>query len=176
MSEDTAAAEHHHHHDDIEKVETISNTTTPWAVRLGFGIAGLILLVGAFVAWQFRDTMNGHLAQALPWIIAGAIVLGAGAIMESITTEIWLVVIAGAFALAITFLIVGRVAVYPSAGPSTFVIDRFSGDVQFCTPDGCKPLAKVATLPKPPAPVSEVAPATPEPGVQPASTAPSGHR
>lgn len=173
MSEDTAAAEHHHHHEDIEKIETISSTSTPWGVRLGFGIAGLVLLAGAFVAWQFRDTMNGHLAMALPWIIAGAIVLGAGAIMESITTEIWLVVIAGAFALAITFLIVGRVAVYPSAGPSTFVIDRFSGDVQFCTPDGCKPLAKVATLPKPPAPVPPMQVA-PQP-VQPAPVAPAAH-
>ncbi len=173
MSEDTAVAEHHHHHEEVEKVETISSTTTPWGVRLGFGIAGLILLVGAFVAWQFRDTMNGHLAQVLPWIIAGAIVLGAGAIMESITTEIWLVVIGGAFALAITFLIVGRVAIYPSMGQSMFVVDRFSGDVQLCTADGCKPLAKVAAFPVKPLPLPPIAvPATPAvqaaPAVQPA--------
>ncbi len=174
----TAAGEaaHHHHHEEVEKVETISSTTTPWGVRLGFGIAGLVLLVGAFVAWQFRDTMDGHLAQVLPWIIAGAIVLGAGAIMESITTEIWLVVIAGAFALAITFLIVGRVAIYPSVGQSMFVVDRFSGDVQLCTADGCKPLAKVAAFPVK-APVIAPVPATPAvqaaPAAQPAPVVPA---
>ncbi|GAA0572005.1 hypothetical protein [Rhizomicrobium electricum] len=160
MSEEkvVAAAEehephHHHHHDEVEveRIETVSSTTTPWTVRLIFGILGLVFLGCAVAAWQFRDLFNGHIAEALPYIIIGLIVIGAGAIVESITTEIWLALIGGVIALAVTFLIVGRMQVIPNEG-ALYTVDRFTGAVQFCTPDGCLPLKQVSELPKPPAP------------------------
>jgi hypothetical protein len=168
MSEDKVEAvaqdveAHHHHHDEVEveRIETVSSTTTPWTVRLVFGILGLVFLGCAVAAWQFRDLFNGHIAEALPYIIIGLIVIGAGAIVESITTEIWLALIGGVIALAVTFLIVGRMQVIPNEG-ALYTVDRFTGTVQFCTPDGCVALKQVAELPKPPAPPppAEVAPA-----------------
>jgi len=81
------------------------------------------------------------------------VVIGAGAIVESITTEIWLALIGGVIALAVTFLIVGRTQIVPAEG-ALYTIDRFTGAVQFCTPDGCLPLKQVAELPKaPPVPL-----------------------
>ena len=161
---------HHHHHPDVEveRIETVSSTTTPWLVRLVFGILGLVFLASAIAAWQFRDLFNGHIAQALPYIIIGLGVIGVGAIVESITTEIWLALIGGVIALAVTFLIVGRSQLLPSEG-AVYVIDRFTGSVQFCTPDGCLPLKQVSELPKPPAPP---APPPPPPVAEPAAVAP----
>lgn len=161
---------HHHHHADveIERIETVSSTSTPWTVRLIFGILGLVFLASAVAAWQFRDLFNGHIAQALPYIIIGLVVIGAGAIVESITTEIWLALIAGVIALAVTFLIVGRSQIIPAEG-ALYVVDRFTGAVEFCTPDGCLPLKEVASLPKPPAP-----PAPPPPAGDPMAAPPAG--
>lgn len=145
------AAEGHHHHPEveIERIETVSSATTPWTVRLIFGILGLVLLATALAAWQFRGLFDAHVTQALPYIIAGLGVLGIGAIVESITTEIWLALIAGVVALVVTFLIVGRSQIIPAEGSALFVVDRFTSAVQFCTQDGCKPLPQVAQLPKP---------------------------
>lgn len=160
MSEDRVEAvadehepHHHHHHGDVEveRIETVSSTSTPWTVRLVFGILGLVFLGCAVAAWQFRDLFNGHIAEALPYIIIGLIVIGAGAIVESITTEIWLALIGGVIALAVTFLIVGRLQVIPNEG-ALYTVDRFTGAVQFCTPDGCVPLKQISALPKPPPP------------------------
>jgi hypothetical protein len=120
MSDTHAVHEEVHNHDTVERIETI-NGSTPWGVRLGFGIAGFLLL--------------------------------AGAIIESVTVEIWLALIVGAFAVAITFLIVGRVQTYPSAGQSVFVVDRFSGEVELCTAQGCNVLPRNGTfLTTPPLP------------------------
>jgi len=131
--------------EEIERIETVSSTTTPWSVRLAFGIAGLVLLAGAFVAWQFRDAMGGSVAEALPWIIAAAVLLGAGAIMESVTTEIWIALIVGLFALAITFVIVGRISVHPQ-GQAIYVVDRFTGDVELCDANACKVLPRTGAF------------------------------
>jgi len=161
---------HHHHHPDVEveRIETVSSSTTPWTVRLIFAILGLVFLASAVAAWQFRDLFNGHIAQALPYIIIGLGVIGVGAIVESITTEIWLALIGGVIALAVTFLIVGRSQLLPTDG-AVYVIDRFTGSVQFCTPDGCLPLKQVSELPKPPAPPP---PPPPPPVADPAAAAP----
>ena len=156
MSENKAGTQaegHHHPEIEIERIETVSSTTTPWMVRLIFGVLGLVFIGAAVAAWEFRALFNDHISQALPYVIIGLGVLGVGAIVESITTEIWLALIAGVVALAVTFLIVGRAQIYPSQGSSVFVVDRFTAAVQFCTPDGCKPLPQVKDLPKPPAPV-----------------------
>jgi hypothetical protein len=156
MSEDKVepvTEEHHHHHQDVEveRIETVSSASTPWMVRLVFGILGVVFLASAVAAWQFRDLFNGHIAESLPYVIIGLGVIGVGAIVESITTEIWLALIGGVVALAVTFMIVGRSQIIPSEG-ALYVVDRLSGSVQFCTPDGCLPLKQVSALPKPPAP------------------------
>ena len=119
-----------HEHATVERIETVSSTSTPWGLRLAFGFGGMLLLAGAFVAWQFRDALGGSVGEALPWLIAAAVLIGAGAIIESVTVEVWVTLIVGVFALAVTFVIAGRVSTYPSQGQSIFVVDRFSGEVE----------------------------------------------
>jgi hypothetical protein len=154
MADMRAVAEPLHDHSVIhERIEN-TGTNAPWAVRLGFGIAGLVLLIGAFAAWRFGSALGGSIGEALPWIIAAAVLLGAGAILETITLQVWLALIIGMFAVAITFLIVGRATTYPSAGQSLFVVDRFSGEVELCTATNCKVLPRSGeflTNPKMPA-------------------------
>jgi hypothetical protein len=160
MSEDKVEAvaeehvpHHHHHHDevDVERIETVSSTSTPWTVRLFMGLIGVVLIGSAIAGWWFRDFFNGEIAGYLPYIIVGLAVLGVLGIVESITAEIWITLIVGVFALAITFLIVGRMQIVPNEG-ALYTVDRFTGAVQFCTPDGCVPLKQISALPKPPAP------------------------
>jgi hypothetical protein len=137
----------------IERIETISSTMIPWKVRLAFGFIGVLLFAGAFAAWEFGDMLHGSLMQAAPWMIVVALVLGAFAILETITTEIWLALIIGGFAVAITFIVMGRVSTYPSMNQSVFVVDRFSGQVELCTMDGCKVLPRTGEfLTTPPLP------------------------
>jgi hypothetical protein len=131
-----------HHDRTIIEERIVSSTRAPWAVRLGFGIAGLVLLTGAFVAWRFAGAFGGSVGEALPWVIAGAVLLGAGAILETITIEVWLALIIGLFAVAITFLVVGRAATYPSVGQSIFIVDRFSGEVELCGAESCRVLPR----------------------------------
>jgi hypothetical protein len=179
MSEDkveTAVEEHevhHHHHPEVEveRIETVSSTSTPWTVRLFLGLIGVVLIGSAVAGWWFRDFFNDEVAAYLPYVIVGLGVLGVIGIVESITTEIWLALIGGVIALAVTFLIVGRSQIIPAEG-ALYVVDRFTGTVQFCTPDGCLPLKQVAELPKPPAPpVPPVDPmAAPAPAAAPAAT------
>lgn len=174
MSEEkveAAAAEHHHHAEvEVERIETVSSTTTPWTVRLVFGILGLVFLASAVAGWWFRDLFDDKIAAYLPYVIIGLVVIGAGAIVESITTEIWLALIGGVIALAVTFLIVGRTQIIPTEG-ALYTVDRFSGQVHFCTPDGCLTLKEVASLPKPPPPPADVVP--PAPTAAPAVVAPA---
>ena len=127
---------------DRTRIETISSTMLPWKVRLVFGFVGILFLAGAFAAWQFGDLAHGWMMQAVPWLIVVALVLGAFAILETITMQIWLALIVGAFALAIAFIVMGRVSTYPSSGQSVFVVDRFSGEVELCTMQGCKVLPR----------------------------------
>jgi hypothetical protein len=105
-----------------------------------------VLLAGAVAAWQFKDMLGGEVGQALPWIISAAVLLGGAAILESISTAVWISVIAGIFLLAITYVIAGRVATYPSVGQSIFVVDRFTGEVELCTADACTVLPRHGTL------------------------------
>jgi uncharacterized membrane protein len=183
MSEDRLEpVEGHHHHPEVEveRIETVSSTTTPWTVRLFMGLIGVVLIASAIAGWWFRDFFNGQIAAYLPYAIVGLAVLGVLGIVESITTEIWLALIGGVIALAVTFLIVGRSQIFPADG-ALYVVDRFTGTVQFCTPDGCLPLKQVAEFPKPPAPLppppppAEMAPppaAVPAPAAAPAPVVP----
>jgi hypothetical protein len=131
----TGRAEHH-------EPQAPAPSSEPWAMRALFGFAGLILLGGAYVAWQFKGMLGGEVGQALPWLIAAAVLLGAGALIESISTLVWVSLIAGVFAIAVTFIVTGRVTTYPSVGQSIFVVDRFSGEVELCNAQACTVLPR----------------------------------
>jgi hypothetical protein len=127
-----------HVHDTVVEHD---NGSPNWAVRLALGVGGIVLLLGALAAWQFQDRMGGALAIALPWLIAGAVLLGAAALVESITTEVWVTLLAGIFVLAAAFIVTGRVTVeLDEPAHSVFVIDRFTGEVRVCNTVGCHDL------------------------------------
>jgi hypothetical protein len=127
-------------HDTVVEHEH-DNGSPNWAVRLALGVGGIVLLLGALAAWQFQDRIGGQMAITLPWLIAGAVLLGAAAIVESITTEVWVTLLAGIFLLAAAFIVTGRVNVQLDASAhSVFVIDRFTGEVRLCNAMGCRDL------------------------------------
>jgi hypothetical protein len=138
------AVEHHvdHIHDTVhDTVVEHDNGGPNWAVRLGLGVGGIALLLGALAAWQFQDSFHGSLQLALPWLVAGAVILGAAAIVESITTEVWVTIIAGFFLLGIAFILTGRVTVaLDQVQHSAYVVDRFTGEVRVCNMTGCRDL------------------------------------
>ena len=137
--------EHHydHVHDAVHDTVVEHDDGGPsWAVRLGLGVGGIVLLLAALAAWQFQDSFHGSLAVALPWLIAGAIILGAAAIVESITTAVWVTIIGGFFLLGIAFVLTGRVTVaLDQVQHSAYVVDRFTGEVRVCNINGCRDLA-----------------------------------
>jgi|HubBroStandDraft_6_1064221.scaffolds.fasta_scaffold23034_3 hypothetical protein len=139
-----AGPEHHHHHEPHEHAPAAASE--PWVARVLFGFAGLVLLAGAVAAWQFKSMFGGEVGEALPWIIAAAVLLGGAAILESISTSVWIALIAGIFLLAITYVIAGRVATYPSVGQSIFVVDRFTGEVELCNSEACTVLPRRGNL------------------------------
>ena len=136
--------EHHvdHVHDTVhDTVVEHDNGGPNWAVRLGLGVGGIVLLLVALAAWQMQDRFHGSLQLALPWLIAGAVILGAAAIVESITTEVWVTIIAGFFLLGIAFVLTGRVTVaLDQVQHSAYVVDRFTGEVRVCNAMGCRDL------------------------------------
>ena len=163
MTDDTTKENHdlRHDHATVERIETFSGNRLPWAVRLAFGVFGLLLLSGAFVAWRFGSELGSEIAPSLPWLMAAAVILGVGAIVESITVEIWLAIIIGLFAVLVSFIIVGRVLAYPSSGQSIFVVDRFAGQVELCTPESCKVLPRSGIIFTDPLPHKAALPAKP---------------
>jgi hypothetical protein len=138
--------QHEHHADPVEHCHDTThdivhdNGSPNWAVRLGLGVGGIVLLLGALAAWQMQDRL-GALGLALPWLIAGAVILGAAAVVESITTEVWVTLIAGVFLVGIAFIVAGRVTVQlDQPAHSIFVVDRFTGQVRICNTVGCREL------------------------------------
>jgi hypothetical protein len=135
-------------HDDHVIHDTVHDTVVEhdnrepnWKVRIGLAVGGLLLLAGALAAWQMQDKFGGGLATAMPWLVAGAILLGAAAVLESITTEIWVTLLAGVFLLGAAFIVTGRVTVQlDQPAHSVFVVDRFTGEVRVCNPQGCRDL------------------------------------
>jgi hypothetical protein len=120
------------------KTDTRFQDASPsWLIRVVFGLAGLVLLTCALVAWQYHGVFNGALGEALPWIMAAAVLLGTGAIVESISTWVWIALIAGIFAVAVAFVVTGRFVVTAPDHGAVFVVDRFGGDVQMCAAEGC---------------------------------------
>jgi Na+-translocating ferredoxin:NAD+ oxidoreductase RnfD subunit len=129
-------------HDTVhDTIVEHDNREPNWMVRIGLAVGGLLLLAGALAAWQMQDKFGGSLATALPWLVAGAILLGAAAVLESITTEIWVTLLAGVFLLGAAFIVTGRVTVQlDQPAHSVFVVDRFTGEVRVCNPVGCRDL------------------------------------
>jgi hypothetical protein len=126
-----------HVHDTVIEHDGSPN----WAVRLGLGVGGIVLLLLALGAWQMQNHFHGSLQLALPWLVAGAVILGAAAIVESITTEVWVTLIAGFFLLGIAFILTGRVTVaLDQVQHSAYVVDRFTGEVRVCNEQGCRDL------------------------------------
>lgn len=141
---ETPVVERHfdHVHDTVhDTVVEHDNGGPNWAVRLGLGVGGIVLLLAALAAWQFQTSFQGSLQLALPWLIAGAVILGAAAIVESITTEVWVTIIAGFFLLGIAFILTGRVTVaLDQVQHAAYVVDRFTGEVRVCNDAGCRDL------------------------------------
>lgn len=135
--------EHHvdHVHDTIHDRVIEHDGSPSWAVRLGLGVGGIVLLLAALGAWQFQTSFHGSMQMALPWLVAGAIILGAAAIVESIGTAVWVTIIGGFFLLAVAFIVTGRVTVaLDQVQHSAYVVDRFTGEVRVCNVNGCRDL------------------------------------
>jgi hypothetical protein len=117
-----------------------------WLVRILLGVGGLLLLATALAAWQMQARFGGWMAMALPWLVAGGVVLGVAAVLESITTEIWVTILAGVFLLCAAFLVSGRVTVQiDAAAHNAYVVDRFTGEVRICNAAGCRDLPGFGT-------------------------------
>jgi hypothetical protein len=134
--------EHVRHDTTIhDRVVEHDNGSPGWAVRLALGVGGIILLLGALAAWQFQSSLHGSLGMALPWLVTGAIILGLAAIMESITTAVWVTLIGGFFLLFAAYIVTGRVTVaLDQAQHAVYVVDRFTGEVRVCNVTGCRDL------------------------------------
>ena len=78
----TGRAEHH-------EPQAPAPSSEPWAMRALFGFAGLILLGGAYVAWQFKGMLGGEVGQALPWLIAAAVLLVAAIAAVASCLPLW---------------------------------------------------------------------------------------
>jgi hypothetical protein len=118
-----------------------SGSSPSWVIRIVFAVAGIVLLGGAVVAWQYQSAF-GSMANVLPWVVAAALILGAGAIIESISAVVWVALFTGIFAVAVAFVITGRFVVTQPDGRTIFVVDRFAGQVQFCSAEACRTISR----------------------------------
>jgi hypothetical protein len=140
-AEPAHAAEHFHEttHDIVHEHD---NSGPNWAIRLALAVGGVALLAAALAAWQMQDQFGGKLAMALPWLIFGAAVLGVAAVVESITTAVWVALIAGAFAVLVAYIFAGRVDVQlDQQQHAAYIVDRFTGETRICSEMGCRDLA-----------------------------------
>jgi hypothetical protein len=134
------------HESDAQKIERDQSPT--WILRLGMALAGVILLVGAVVASQMH-LMGGVYGEILPWVIVLAVLLGAGAIIESIKTSVWITLLAGLAAVATAYFVTGRYIVNLDASAhAVFVVDRFTGETHFCDRESCHTLSEGVTIKK----------------------------
>lgn len=112
-----------------------------WIVRLALGVGGIILLAFALVAWQMHMDFGGRFSTVLPWIVVVAILLGTAALIESITSAVWITLIGGLFVVIAAFLIAGRFNVeFDEPAHAVFMVDRFTGEARFCNEQTCRSL------------------------------------
>jgi len=135
------------HESDAQRIERDQSPT--WVLRLGLALAGIVLIVGAAIASQMHLMLTGVYGQLLPWVIMVGVLLGAGAVIESIKTSVWITLIAGIAIVAGAYFVTGRYVVNLDASAhAVFVVDRFSGETHYCDQDSCKTLSEGVSLKK----------------------------
>jgi hypothetical protein len=149
MSNDANAHEHQHE-SDLVRVERDQSPT--WIVRLAMALIGVVLLGGAVVAYRMHWAPSGELGVALPWIIVLAVLLGAGAVIESITRSVWITLLGGIFAVLVAYAVTGTYIVNLDATThAVFVVDRYTGETHYCNATECRTVSdgvNVAALKK----------------------------
>lgn len=137
----------HAEESDLQRVERDQSPT--WIIRLAMGLVGIVFLVGAFVAWQMHWMVGGLWGALLPWVIMLGVLLGAGAIVESIKTGVWMTLLFGVALVAAAYVVTGRYVVNLDASShGVFVVDRFSGETHYCSQDDCRTLSEGVTIKK----------------------------
>jgi hypothetical protein len=132
---------------EMQKVERDQSPT--WIIRLAMGLIGILLLVGAFIAWHMHLEVGGFYASLLPWAVVAAVLLGVGAVVESIKTSVWLMIFAGIFAVLTAYVITGRYVVNLDASShAVFVVDRYTGETHYCDADQCHTLSEGVSITK----------------------------
>lgn len=135
------------HESDMQKVERDQAPT--WAIRLGMGLLGIVLLAGSVIAWQLHWAVSGLYGAILPWVVVLAVLLGAGAVIESIKTSVWITLLAGVAAILTAYVVTGRYVVNLDASAhGVFVVDRYSGETHYCDQDSCRTLSEGVTIKK----------------------------
>ncbi len=135
------------HESDAQRIERDQSPT--WLIRLGMALVGIALIIGAFIAAQMHLMFTGVYGQLLPWVIMLGVLLGAGAVIESIKTSVWITLIAGISIVAGAYFVTGRYVVNLDASAhSVFVVDRFSGETHYCDQDSCKTLSEGVSIRK----------------------------
>lgn len=135
------------HEGELRKIERDQAPT--WVIRLTMGVLGVALLVGAVIAWQMHLSMGGLYGAILPWVIVLAVLLGAGAVIESIKTSVWITLLAAVAAVLTAYVITGRYVVNLDASAhSVFVVDRYTGETHYCDSDQCRTLSEGVSIKK----------------------------
>ena len=141
------------HETDVQKTEHVHHegrSTPTWLVRMALGILGILLLAFAIVASQTHMNL-GAAGTFLPWVIVGAILLGAAALIESITSTVWVTLIGGIFLIFAAFILAGRISVeFDAVDHAVFEVDRFTGETRVCTMNECRVLPGTDESVKPP--------------------------
>lgn len=137
----------HHHHDESDAQRIERDQAPTWILRLGMAVVGILLVVGAVVAAQMHLMATGIYGQLLPWVIMLAVLLGAGAVIESIKTSVWVTLLAGAAAMVTAYLIAGSYIVNLDASAhGIYVVNRYTGETHYCDQDSCQTLSEGVTL------------------------------
>jgi hypothetical protein len=120
-----------------------------WIIRLVMALVGIAILVGAVIAWQMHLELGGLYGALLPWVIVLAILLGAGAVIESIKTSVWITLLAGVAAILTAYVVTGRYVINLDASAhGVFVVDRYSGETHYCDQDQCHTLSEGVSIKK----------------------------
>lgn len=137
----------HQPESDMQKIER--DLAPTWRLRLAMALIGIVILVAAFVAWQMHWAVGGLYGAMLPWIVMLAVLLGAGAIVESIKTGVWMTLLFGVALVLAAYVVTGRYVINLDASShGVFVVDRFTGETHYCSQDDCRTLSDGVNIKK----------------------------